>query len=116
MQQRTVDDQFAVGDGVNTGSGDSYPSRIVWISKSGKQVRIVSMDYSARLPADGSSLQAGHQSWECYDSPDIDYKNPNQGRTYTLRKNGKWIAKGSSLSAYYMSMRAGAHYHYQWEV
>lgn len=68
---------------------DRSPATVVEVSKSGKSVTVQSDDYR-RTDSNGMS--------ECQSYEYI--INPNGSkRTFTLRKNGRWVAEGSSMSS-----------------
>ncbi len=106
---------YSVGDGCHSGSGDSYPYRVIRVSDSGKTIWCTAMGHRAVKPTDGSELQMGHQSWECYDYPLEEGEEPPVSMIATLRSNGKWVQKGVSMNAGYCRVYPGAHYHYVWE-
>ena len=99
---------FKVGDGASTGgNGDSYPYRVVAVSKSGKSVTMRPMGYKASEP----NLPMGHDSWEVFDHPE----DKDVGTIIvTLRSNGKWAPKGSSSQGGYGCFYPGARYSYNW--
>lgn len=68
---------------------DRSPATVVEVSKSGKSVTIQSDNYR-RTDTNGMS--------ECQD---YEYTpNPNGSkRVFTLRKNGRWVAEGSTMNA-----------------
>jgi hypothetical protein len=108
--------RFNVGDGAHTANnGDCYPYRVVEVSKSGKEIKVVGMGHKAVKPADGSELQSGHQSWAVYDEVTDYVPGVTSTSTYTLRKNGRWIAKGCGLNDYWMTLHPGALFRYNWE-
>lgn len=116
-QIEDIPHRFNVGDGAHSGNnGDCYPYRVVEVSKSGKEIKVVHMGHRAVKPADGSELQCGHQSWEVYDEVTDYVPGVTSTSTYTLRKNGRWIRKGCGLNDYWMALHPGAMYSYNWHV
>jgi len=102
-------DRYEVGDGVNSGgNGDSYPYRVVEVSKSGKTIEVRPMKYYA----DPSQLnEMGHQNWIVEDYADDEEVGTS---TVTLRKNGRWAEKGASSRSGYGNFYPGAYYSYNW--
>lgn len=68
---------------------DRHACTITAVSPSGKSIE-VKRDIATRTDKNGMS-----------ESQDYSYKpNPNApAQTFTLRKNGKWVAKGSTMNA-----------------
>ena len=97
--------KFSVGDGAHTSNnGDSYPYKVVNVSPSGKTIQVARMDYKAAAP----DLPYGHDDWVVIDN--VDTTVTTTGDVYTLRKNGRWIAKGCTQDAYYMALHPGAYF------
>lgn len=100
--------RFEVGDGANTGgNGDRRPYRVIEVSKSGKTVKMQSMNYNH---IEGTSKEYGHENWEVSDDPE------GHVITVTCRKNGRWAQKGSTSTGNYGNFYHGAHYSYNWSL
>ena len=107
---------YTLGDTMHSSNnGDSYPFRIINISKSGKSIQVVAMDYTALKMPNGESYPYGDGRWECFDYP-LTQAHCETGLTYTLRKNGRWIRQGCTLNAWYMGLHKGAYYSYNFHV
>lgn len=106
-----IGETFEVGDGASSGgNGDSYPYRVVKVSKSGKTVWMRPMGY--RATEEGKRIGYGHESWEVYDLPE----DPDEQLIeVTFRKaTGKWAQKGTSSKKGFGNFGHGARYSYNW--
>jgi hypothetical protein len=88
-----------VGMGATYGTGgDSYPATVVSVSASGKSLEITNDEII------NGTWNEGEYSPETYTTlPDMD----GARTTYTLRKNGTWVAKGCPMSAWYCRLYLG---------
>jgi len=79
-----------LGMGATWGAGsDCYPATVVFVSTNKKLIRVRDDNYK-RTDKNG---QSENKTYEY--SP-----NPNgRVRTYTLRKNGRWIEQGSGMKS-----------------
>ena len=94
---------FVVGDGATACYwSDRRAGTIVSVSKNGKTVEWQE-DKSIRTDENGMS-----------DSQTYRYERDEDGmtRTFTLRKNGRWIAKGESMSG--LRLSAGRHTYFDY--
>jgi hypothetical protein len=100
--------RFEVGDGANTGgNGDRRPYRVIEVSKSGKTVKMQSMNYNH---IEGTSKEYGHENWEVSNDPE------GHVITATCRKNGRWAQKGHTSTGGYGNFSHGACYSYNWSL
>lgn len=89
-----------VGMGASYGAGsDSYPATIVSVSKSGKSLEIV--EDSVLVTGEWNEGEYSPETFVTMADPEA------PRRTYTLRKNGRWILKGQPITAYYMALSIG---------
>lgn len=85
-----MDKTFTVGDGVTMSSGtDRRPGTVIRVSASGKTITVQHDDYR-RIDSNG---YGGEQVYEFFHNPD------GALTTYSLRKNGRFVEKGSQPGA-----------------
>jgi hypothetical protein len=88
-------------DAVTTGgNGDAYPGIIV--ARTAKRIQVARVGF--RIDPSDAGMKEGRRVGIFYtyahdQSDDLD--------TYTLRSNGRWMAKGTAMNAWYGSARIG---------
>ncbi len=102
---KPINEQVEIGLGCTGGAGsDRYPYTIVKIENNGKTIWVTS---DRHTPAEGYDYYANqvHEfetNW-----------NTDHAECYTLRKNGRYIAKGRALKEYWCSVGIGYRRYYQ---
>jgi hypothetical protein len=87
----------------SSNNGDSYPYTVVEVINA-KTIRVTADDYKVKTP---SPYSEGPKDCEFTTNWD------ELGTIYTKRKNGRWIMKGSSLDAWWLSISLGGRYYSQ---
>lgn len=85
-----------VGQGFSFGgNGDMYPCTITHVSPSGKTVQVVRCD--SHVSTRVNAYQEGEREAVFFSCPDMELGHV---RTFTLRRNGRWMEKGASMNGW----------------
>jgi hypothetical protein len=96
--------QPTVGMGATIYAGsDAYPATVSRVSPSGKTIWVRKDEHMVV----SGTWEAGNVDYVTYPNPDADE------RQYTLRSNGRWMAKGTPVNARYGHLSLGARHYAQ---
>lgn len=92
----TVQPVVGMGATIYAGS-DAYPATVSRVSPSGKTIWV---QHDEHMVVSGT--------WEAGNVDYVTYPNPNaEEHQYTLRANGRWMAKGTPINARYGHLGLG---------